>query len=249
MKNTIQITNDESSLFDNFLWTSEQEEEYLNFPALTDFVIQVGDCRKYIFRKLAEEELAEERKKSTCLNSHYKFGEVWLFQYEGPGFEEDSWTPSHGKYGKAGFMYWNTNCVDVITTVSDGHKEWEENHMRVSMYETLVCCFLGVQDKLLHSNNVVIHLGGDMHRQTHEDKAVSDSEETKPGTVYTYRQTISETTESSNPESKEWKCPAWGVRGHYRHFADGRSCYVRPHVKGKNKDKYDGRKYVLFKEQ
>ncbi|MBQ8054894.1 MAG: hypothetical protein IJ198_14000 [Lachnospiraceae bacterium] len=42
-----------------------------------------------------------------------------------------------------------------------------------------------------------------------------------------------------------WHCPAWGVRGHYRHYKTGRVSYIKPYVKGKNKDAYAGREYTL----
>ena len=41
-------------------------------------------------------------------------------------------------------------------------------------------------------------------------------------------------------------CPAWGVRGHYRHYASGAIVYIKPYIKGKKKDAYVGREYVLF---
>ena len=40
-------------------------------------------------------------------------------------------------------------------------------------------------------------------------------------------------------------CPAWGVRGHYRHYKSGKVVYIQPHVKGKNKELYQSREYVL----
>ncbi len=42
-----------------------------------------------------------------------------------------------------------------------------------------------------------------------------------------------------------WHCPAWGVRGHYRHYKNGKVSYVKPYVKGKNKSAYAGREYTL----
>lgn len=42
-----------------------------------------------------------------------------------------------------------------------------------------------------------------------------------------------------------WHCPAWGVRGHYRHYKTGKVAYVKPYVKGKNKAAYSGREYAL----
>ena len=48
----------------------------------------------------------------------------------------------------------------------------------------------------------------------------------------------------------EIRCLAWGVRGHFRHYKDGRVVFVHPYVKGKERDKYVGRDYVLLpKEQ
>ena len=41
------------------------------------------------------------------------------------------------------------------------------------------------------------------------------------------------------------KCPAWGVRGHYRHCRSGKVVYVKPHVKGKSKELYKGREYAF----
>ena len=42
-----------------------------------------------------------------------------------------------------------------------------------------------------------------------------------------------------------WHCPAWGVRGHYRHYKTGKVSYVKPYVKGKNKNACQGREYAL----
>ena len=42
-----------------------------------------------------------------------------------------------------------------------------------------------------------------------------------------------------------WHCPAWGVRGHYRHYKTGKVSYVKPYVKGKNRAAYTGREYAF----
>ena len=42
--------------------------------------------------------------------------------------------------------------------------------------------------------------------------------------------------ETSNDAVKIWHCPAWEVRGHYRHYKNGKVTYVKPHVKGKLRD-------------
>ena len=44
----------------------------------------------------------------------------------------------------------------------------------------------------------------------------------------------------------EFRCLAWGVRGHFRHYKSGKVVFIAPFVKGKEKDKYKGKDYVLF---
>lgn len=41
-------------------------------------------------------------------------------------------------------------------------------------------------------------------------------------------------------------CEAWGVRGHYRHYKDGKTVWVKACIKGKSRDKYAGKEYELF---
>ena len=47
----------------------------------------------------------------------------------------------------------------------------------------------------------------------------------------------------------EITCLAWGVRGHYRHYKDGRVIFIKPYVKGKKRDEYQGKIYELFPRQ
>jgi hypothetical protein len=52
--------------------------------------------------------------------------------------------------------------------------------------------------------------------------------------------------ETSDNAVKIWHCPAWEVRGHYRHYKNGKVTYVKPHVKGKLRDTLVvGREYDL----
>jgi hypothetical protein len=72
---------------------------------------------------------------------------------------------------------------------------------------------------------------------------------TKPGKVRVshFKGDISK-VQVSHRNFTEWHCPAWGVRGHYRHYRDGRISYVKSYIKGKLKEEYQGREYVLFRE-
>jgi len=44
----------------------------------------------------------------------------------------------------------------------------------------------------------------------------------------------------------EITCLAWGVRGHLRHYKNGKVVFIEPFVKGKERDKYKGKEYALL---
>ena len=44
----------------------------------------------------------------------------------------------------------------------------------------------------------------------------------------------------------EYTCPCWGVRGHFRHYKNGKVIFIEPHLKGKDKDQYKGKEYALM---
>ena len=48
-----------------------------------------------------------------------------------------------------------------------------------------------------------------------------------------------------NRKKAEIHCLAWGVRGHFRHYKNGRVVFVNPYVKGKERDKYKGKDYII----
>ena len=41
-------------------------------------------------------------------------------------------------------------------------------------------------------------------------------------------------------------CPAWGVRGHYRHYKNGKVIFISPYTKGKDRNNYQSKEYGLF---
>ena len=44
----------------------------------------------------------------------------------------------------------------------------------------------------------------------------------------------------------EIHCLAWGVRGHFRHYKNGKTIFIESYVKGKDRSKYEGKQYALF---
>lgn len=44
---------------------------------------------------------------------------------------------------------------------------------------------------------------------------------------------------------KQWRLDCWNVVGHIRHYANGKTAYVRPYKKGKNRNKDFNKIYEL----
>lgn len=44
----------------------------------------------------------------------------------------------------------------------------------------------------------------------------------------------------------EIRCQAWGVRGHFRHYKDGKVVFIEAYVKGKDRKQYQGKVYELL---
>ena len=75
------------------------------------------------------------------------------------------------------------------------------------------------------------------NENTPEDKllnAIFVKREVRLRNVYTIKSGIS--IKNIKP-SKHLTCPCWGVRGHYRHLANGKVIFVKPYKKGKQRDK------------
>lgn len=50
----------------------------------------------------------------------------------------------------------------------------------------------------------------------------------------------------ANRKKAEIHCLAWGVRGHYRHYRNGKVIFINSYVKGKEREKYVGKDYFLL---
>ena len=61
--------------------------------------------------------------------------------------------------------------------------------------------------------------------------------------------TIKRNGVQSNPNGETGKhnmtCPAWGVRGHYRTYKNGKKVWIAPYSKGKDRGNYKGKNYKL----
>lgn len=89
------------------------------------------------------------------------------------------------------------------------------------------------------------------HKLIKSDDKVEKTIQVKKGNKKIYKSVVYlRTTYSLKPNFKLTKsdithiikCPAWGVRGHYRHLSNGSVIFIKPYVKGKYRN--DPTKYV-----
>src|SRR5699024_5486143 len=116
-----------------------------------------------------------------------------------------------------------------------------------------LAAFLAIQHLMLHCKELlsyrveecIIHLAGKRRRG-------KKREYRHPEKVRIYTISKAGPLEPKNAKKCKqahiWHCDAWGVRWHYRYLQSGKGSYVKPYVKGRKKDAYSGREYVLFKE-
>lgn len=133
-----------------------------------------------------------------------------------------------------------------ITTVVNSADSYESAE-RVTFY--YFAAFAVIQSIMLHGREKVSY-----HKEYHKGLKPPRASRlvapyTQPGKVHVLdiKMTPVEVFECISRETAvhTWHCPAWGVRGHYRHYKSGLISYVKPYVKGKNKAMYMGREFDL----
>ena len=101
-------------------------------------------------------------------------------------------------------------------------------------------------------NTFMLHYG-DVTMEV-ETKVANESNERKPqkygnrtNTVRLFKSyKLIKNWRSQARKKAEITCPAWGVRGHFRHYKNGKTVFVESYIKGKEKDKYKGKEYALL---
>ena len=141
---------------------------------------------------------------------------------------------------------------DIHVVLHDQEKvhEWftttePENENRQN-WEWLANAFMLVNAFMLHY--------GDVSMEVEEKKAVAPSEpkaqkhrHDKRNSVRIFKSYHLVKNWSTKARKKpEFTCSAWGVRGHFRHYRNGKVVFVEAYVKGPEKANYKGKDYNLL---
>lgn len=187
----------------------------------------------------------------SALNFDFNF-ETQGFHVSGEGFSYDCYaedTPTGG----VNFTVENLHTADIRLTnwlnerAISVSRETGEKQKRMYSF-VFVNCIL--QNYIVYHGMDALFDVEEKKARQREHKAVKGKKR-KPSIRLYKCYTLKKDWESA-PRLKQpikYTCPAWGVRGHIRHLKDGREIYVRPCIKGKDRNKYVGKEYKLLKQE
>lgn len=134
----------------------------------------------------------------------------------------------------------DTNAMDWLTQ-SAGTEDGKE----ITHWQWMVDLFFSINSFMLHFGDVTMEV------ETKQAIAPSEGRSQKH-----HNQRSSVRLFKSYKLVKGWKskarkkaeitCPAWGVRGHFRHYRNGKVIFIESYVKGPEKDNYKGKEYALL---
>jgi len=133
----------------------------------------------------------------------------------------------------------DSDMIDFLRQCNDGSG--------VRNYETTGLMFLMLNEFMLHYKDVAFNV------REIECKGPGKKKEYKNSTVVTsVVRLVKQYKLKKNWQAKverrkaEIRCQAWGVRGHFRHYKDGKVIFVEAYVKGKDREQYRGKVYELL---
>ncbi len=116
----------------------------------------------------------------------------------------------------------------------------------VRNFETAALMYLSMNEFMLHYKDVAFNIREIECKQP--SKKIEHKKNSGPNVVRLVRQYKLKKNWKTKVERRkaEIQCKAWGVRGHFRHYKNGKVIFVEAYVKGKDRDQYQGKVYELL---
>lgn len=157
---------------------------------------------------------------------------------------------------KNGVKYYPIKCVmgtqggQCVNFMEATEQNIAPEHIEIfkNSYKTYMRIWVSIQRALLFGNQIF-----DI-----EEKQIKNKSSKKKGSTkkrksvvrlfkcYTLKKDAKTKLDEIPKTPHKYKALAWSVRGHYRHYKNGTIVFVKPHIKGKDKTKYEGKEYQLF---
>ena len=244
---------------------AEQFCEVMEKPALNDLVVEIiykgSKCFLgvyHIVSKVPKEFKYEDK----CINK--KYIQITLFRYDGKDYQKISSGYSgiaengglvtyfdHERKGQLNII--ENNKPAVVRFDSEYHEDVLNDMFNAFIVLNLVMLDDSSKNYISKDKTVKMKVLSQLKGNRNPSKVRVNVFNAKEYIQFKNTEIVENTkitenteiTETQNTKEKIWHCPAWGVRGHYRHCPSGKITYVKPHVKGQKRDEYKGREYQL----
>ena len=128
----------------------------------------------------------------------------------------------------------------------DKEKEWMEEVLDsgITNWQWVVYSYFGINTFMLNYRDVSVDVREVECKQSqsvHKPGKVKERTVVKMFKRYTLKK---DWKRAVARKKQEYHCLAWSVRGHFRTYRNGKKVFVRPYIKGKEKDKFIPKDYV-----
>ena len=135
----------------------------------------------------------------------------------------------------------NTNVMTWLTKVTD-----IADGEGVMYWQWMVDVFFSINSFMLHFGDVTMEVEEKKVAQPQTGNRQQRRHDRKNSVRLFKSYKLIKNWKSQARKKAEITCPAWGVRGHFRHLRNGKTVFVEAYIKGKEKDKYKGKEYALL---
>ena len=134
----------------------------------------------------------------------------------------------------------NTNAMTWLT-----HTSTSPDGEEVAQWQWMVDMFFSINSFMLHFGDVSMEVEEKVATQRSEGTRQSKHNQRNSVRIFKSYKLIRNWTTKARKKA-EITCPAWGVRGHYRHYRNGKTIFIESYIKGREKAKYEGKEYALL---
>lgn len=133
----------------------------------------------------------------------------------------------------------NTNVMEWLTKITE-----MPDGEGVTYWQWLVDVFFSINSFMLHFGDVTMEVETKVAQEQTMNRQQRRHNKNAVRLFKSYK--LIKNWKSQARKKAEITCPAWGVRGHFRHLRNGKVIFIESFVKGKERDKYKGKEYALL---
>lgn len=133
----------------------------------------------------------------------------------------------------------NTNVMGWLTK-----SNLLPNGEEVMYWQWMMDVFFSINSFMLHFGDVTMEVETKVAQEQAQNRQQRRHNKNAVRLFKSYK--LIKNWKSQARKKAEITCPAWGVRGHFRHYRNGKVVFVEAYVKGKERANYKGKEYALL---